>query len=83
MRIRTSILLILASLLSLQGIGQNRLIDSLKNRLKNEKQDTTKVVLEIAIAKAYNGTGDFLQALDYGIRALRRAKSLQASSNSA
>ncbi len=83
MRIRTSILLILACLLSLQGIGQNRLIDSLKNRLKNEKRDTIKPELELSICKIYNATGDFLNALDYGVRAATHAKSLQSLSNPA
>ncbi|MGP8217740.1 MAG: tetratricopeptide repeat protein [Bacteroidia bacterium] len=83
MRIRISVLFILAYLLSPQGIAQNKLIDSLKNRLKNEKQDTTKIVLELSICRAYESTGDFLQSLDYSVRALNQSKSLLGSSNSA
>ncbi|HXP52234.1 MAG TPA: hypothetical protein VN922_19920, partial [Bacteroidia bacterium] len=72
MRIRTSILFTLICFICFQGNAQSRLIDSLKNRLKNERQDTTKVILEIAIGRAYNMQGDYLQALDYGVRALNQ-----------
>src|SRR5665213_2021639 len=83
MRIRTLIPFILLCSFSLQSIAQSKLLDSLKNRINTEKQDTTKVILEIAVCKAYNKRGDFLDALDYGIRALRSAKNLEVSTNSA
>lgn len=83
MRIRSSILFIFFCCLFVHSNGQSNLLDSLKKRLSTEKEDTSKIHLEISICKAYNSKGDFLDALDYGIRALRRAKNLQALSNSA
>ncbi len=83
MKVRSSILFIFLCTLFTQAIGQSKLIDSLKNKLNNEKQDTSKVFIEISICKAFNSKGDFLQALDYGIRALRRSKSLEISTNDA
>lgn len=82
MRIRNSILFIFFCGLLTTAFGQSKVLDSLKHSLSVEKDDTNKVHLEISICKAYNAQGDFLDALDYGIRALRHSKSLQALSNS-
>jgi len=80
-KIRISIICVLASVLSFHASAQNRVIDSLKNLLKSEKRDTVKISLELGICRAYNSTGDFLQALDYGVRAAGHAKTLEVSSN--
>jgi serine phosphatase RsbU (regulator of sigma subunit)/Tfp pilus assembly protein PilF len=82
MRIRTSILCILLYLMSWQGFAQNRKIDSLTSRLKTDN-DTTRILDEIKLCQAYNGIGDFLRALDFGVRAASLAKSLEVTANGA
>jgi len=80
MRIRISILCTFICLLSCQSFAQSHKIDSLKNRLKTDN-DTTRIVDEIKICQAYNNAGDFLQALDYGVRAASFSKSLETLGN--
>ena len=76
MRARIYILLLFL-FASVNVYSQSREIDSLKIVLKNAKYDSTRLRVEILLCKKFNSYGDYLLALDYGIRAIKHAKSLE------
>ncbi|HTB07065.1 MAG TPA: tetratricopeptide repeat protein [Bacteroidia bacterium] len=78
MRARIYILLLFLCA-TVNAYSQSKEIDSLKIVLKNAKYDSTRLRVEISICKLYKGIGDYLQGLDYGIRAVRSAKAMQTS----
>ena len=82
MKIRISIICVLGCLFAFNINAQNRRIDSLRNRLKTDN-DTTRVLDDIKLCQAYNGIGDFLQALDFSVKAATLSKSLENAGNPA
>jgi tetratricopeptide (TPR) repeat protein len=82
MKARIYILLVFICATFQSGYSQSTLVDSLKNALKTEQRDTVKLLLNLRLSRTYNLQGDYLQALDYGVKSLNLAKQLESSSDS-
>jgi hypothetical protein len=57
--------------------SQSHKIDSIRNLLQNEKQDTTKLLLTIKLCIECNYIGIYDKALDYGNQAIALANALE------
>jgi two-component system NtrC family sensor kinase len=60
----------------LPSMSQNRIIDSLKNVLKNQKQDTNKALTYVRISEQYIYTGDINNSFLYSDSAISLARKL-------